>query len=305
MLGVAALVLVSALGPASAARADLPPDPAARLQVVVRKIHVRDSHETSASRELELLVSVCPDRGQGSCPDAQKVEMAHAFAAGSGGDVSLERVVPGAGDVMSSDVSPEAGLPVFAGQRYRFRSSLYDDGASDDDLGSIVAGLDAEHSWNLGTLTARSVHHDGSPGDYDLTYEIRRAPLPDLRIDGVRTIEAKDGQTYCAAIENVGERPSGLVSLAVRADGALVRSLTLSAVGVHQGTEHCVRRSELPAREHRLSFVLDEPRLVPEMDEANNAYAMTVSGRAASGGAPGGVASPEPAGARARPSESI
>ena len=44
--------------------------------------------------------------------------------------------------------------------------------------------MDEEHGWGIGTFTVRSHHDGGSNGDYELTYEIRRTPLPDLRVQG-------------------------------------------------------------------------------------------------------------------------
>jgi hypothetical protein len=64
------------------------------------------------------------------------------------------------------------------------------------------------HGWSLGTFTARSIQEDGSPGDYDITVEIRRTPLLDLSIKTIREIKSADGQFFCAAIQNVGDRPA-------------------------------------------------------------------------------------------------
>ena len=57
-----------------------------------------------------------------------------------------------------------------------------EDEFSYDFMGYVVVAVDAAHDWSLGTHTAGGIHNDGSPGDFDVTFEIRRAPLADLKI---------------------------------------------------------------------------------------------------------------------------
>jgi subtilase family serine protease len=75
----------------------------------------------------------------------------------------------------------------------------------------------------------------------------------------------------------------------------LVRAPILTALEVGQTTEHCVLRSELPARQHHLSFTVDEGRQIAEMDESNNHYEWGIPATGAATGADvGDVPSPEP-----------
>jgi subtilase family serine protease len=84
------------------------------------------------------------------------------------------------------------------------------------------------------------------------------------------------------------------VTLAVRADGALLRAPILPVLATNQITEHCVLRAELPAQQHQLSFAVDEPQQMFEMSKANNRYEMTIPARAATSAASVAIPSPEP-----------
>jgi hypothetical protein len=164
-----------------------------------------------------------------------------------------------------------------------------------DDMGTIDASLTEANGWDIGTHTARSIHGDGSPGDYSATWEIRRAPLPDLMNRGIRLLQTADGQFYCVTVQNIGEQSAEAVPLAVRADGVLVRAPTFGPLDVGQSVDHCVLRTELPAGEHLLSFTVDQQRQIPEMDERNNFYEWRIPARTAAAGAEAGpVAAPSP-----------
>jgi hypothetical protein len=306
MFAVAASVLLSALGPASPVRADPPPDPAARLDFVIKTIKIRDDRDLFGSGEMHFSAVLCAESSPGSCGRGPLVQLDYDFSASTGDTLTVDREVPRDGDVVSGGATTVAGVPVYPGQHYLFLANMFDNdvAVNGDNMGSIVAHVDEEHGWGVGTFTVRSLHIDeGTPGDYDLTFEIRPTPLPDLRINGVRQFESDGGQFYCAAMENIGERPSQLVTLAVRADGALLRAPTLPALAMNQITEHCVLRSELPAQQHQLSFAVDEPRQMFETSKVNNRYEMTIPARAPTGAGTGAAppAPPEPVVAQAEP----
>lgn len=230
------------------------------------------------------------------------------FHASSGADVTLNRVVPMSGDSTTPDVTPEAGMPVYAGRSYTFDFHVQDtDFVDGNRMGSVYVPVNERNGWSIGTFTTRSVSFEkgayGDPGNYAVTWEIRKTPLPDLVNRGIRLIESSDGQFYCVTVQNVGERPSALVPLAIQADGVILRAPTLPALDVGQTTEHCVLRSELPARQHHLSFMIDEGRQIAEMDESNNHYEWGVPATGAPTSADvGAVPSPEPSGTQAEPS---
>jgi hypothetical protein len=288
--GIAATVFMSLLGPPSAAAVDLTAPPDARLQIVINSVYIRDDQEFFGSGDMDIETYVCYESSTGGCKSSARVSWGELFGAGTGDTKVFDRVVPVEGDEVSGGATTQFGIPVYADERYLLRASMRED----HDMGAVTAHLTPENNWELGRHTVRSLHDDGSPGDYDLTFEIRRTPLPDLRINGVREIVSNDGHFYCVQVENIGEMPSYPAPLAVEADFRLVREVSLKELGVNEITEHCVIRSELPPGQVQLRFTIDEPQQIAEMDEDNQPYVMTIPALPTAG-APAASASPEPA----------
>jgi hypothetical protein len=314
-VGLAAAVFVTASGVPTPARADIPPDPVARVQLVIKSVHIYDDRDLFGAGDMRWQAELCttdvlrPAGCYGASQDMFGGDL--PFHADTGDDVTIDRVVPRSGDSMTPDVTPEAGMPVYAGRSYTLFFSMSDaDFVSVDWMGSVHVPVNEGNGWSIGTFTTRSVSVEtdtsGDPGNYAVTWEIRKTPLPDLVNRGIRLIDAGDGQFYCVTVQNIGERPSGPAPLAVRADGTLVRATTVSALEPLQTIEHCVLRSELPARQHHLSFMVDEERQLPEMDESNNHYEWGIPALAPTGAAPTSSASttvlpPEPKPAEEKP----
>jgi hypothetical protein len=204
--------------------------------------------------------------------------MEYAFDAGSGDTVPLERVIPREGDAMSGDVSPEAGLPVYTGQAYQFAIDIEerDPANSVQRMGYFVVDLNEAHDWGIGTAGARSWHDDKTQGDYVLYYEVRRAPLPDLRMSGFEIAGVSSAENVCGRIENVGQRPSGPFSVALSTEGKVVGGGPLASLDAGASTWTCVPRADLPVYRHNLVFSIDEARQIPEMEERNNADVLAV-----------------------------
>jgi hypothetical protein len=310
---VAASLAVSALGPPSPARADGPADPAARLQIVINTIHIIEDTDLIGSGEMKLSTGLTGP----AAPDAPgtagfKFIYDHAFSAGSGDDVTLDRVMPQDSDAPGPGVTPEAGVPVYPGLHYDLRFSMYDRDAFDidnDDMGAIVAHVDEDHGWEIGIHTVRSLHDDGSPGDYMLTFEVRRTPLPDLWVKSVYVQPSPGGAPgtswICADVWNAGQRPAPPSTLTARSEGKVLDTFTLPDLEVNWSYPHCISRSALPAQKHNLVFSVDDARQVPEMEEYNNVgiitleadptgTASTTSTTAPGSGAPVAAPSPEP-----------
>jgi hypothetical protein len=304
-LVIAAGLLMSALGPPSSVRADVPPgpvDPVARLQLVLKSIRIRDDRDLFGEGEMKFSAVLCEDDAPQSCGRGSSVRIDLNFNASSGQTVILDRVMPQEGDETTGAAFWFDGIAVFPGEHYHFQANIYDDDpTSDDHLGRLVAYLDEEHGWGIGTSTARSLHNDGSPGDYDLTFEVRRTPLPDFRINGVRHFESGGREFYCASVENIGERPSSPARLVFRARGVPGSGPVVPALEPNQISEHCIVRSELPAEQHQLEVTVDEPRQISEINEANNRYEMTVPAVAPASAAPGSAPSPQPAPPESQP----
>jgi hypothetical protein len=246
-------------------------DPVARLQVVIKNVHIYDDTDWLGDGELTLQAnfrSIDDTRRAGYLEESL---LQQKFHAGSGANVPLERILPGEGQSLGGDASIEVGLPVYAGQHYQFIADLSDqDVIGGDFLGQLVAPVDEEHGWGIGTFTLRSEHGPGQVGEYDVTYEIRRAPLPDLKINRFEVAGLPGSEQVCGQIYNGGERPSGPYSLVVRTEGKVVEQATLPDLAAGQTVFHCVQRSALPAHRHNAVFSLDETRAIPEMEELNN-----------------------------------
>jgi hypothetical protein len=299
---IAASLLVSALGPPAPLHADPPPDPSARLQIVAKSVYIHNDRDRFGAGEMNLFVRLS-DFGPGGNGIEQVMALwDEEFDVNSGDLHPLERMTPQNGDTLGGGASETEGIPVYDGQRYRLFVTMYDsDVLTDDEMGRITVYVDAEHAWNLGTSTVRSVRADGTPGDYDLTFEIRRMPLPNLLVNNFSIVGPPGSELVCGQIRNVGQQASGPIPLAVRTEGKVVEQTSLAALGPAGSTSHCVPRASLPAHKHNLVFSLDEPRQIPEMEELDNVNFVTVEASpegvadaAPVGPAPGPIPSPEP-----------
>jgi hypothetical protein len=270
-----------------------------RLEVELQVLHIFDDQDWFGAGELHLglVIQTCDLRVAVSpCWSSRDFQprsvggWGTSFSADSGDILNMDRLYPRTGDpVNGTTVSEAAGFPGYPGHQYRLRFMMYEEDPTavelgqcftfvmcdpDPALGSVTLEMNEANGWGLGVHgRVRSVRDDGDPGDFEVTYEVRRTPLPDLWARGIRQIGEGDRAFYCVVVQNVGERPSPQFPLSVRADGQLVRTLDpMPALDVGETTEHCAIRSELPAKEHLLSFVVDEGRRVAELYESNNRY---------------------------------
>jgi hypothetical protein len=317
-LGLAAAVLLGPVGPAVSAPADGAKrnlsdqsDPDARIQVVLKQVHIFDDEDTFGEGEIHLLaiVTECVD---GQCAwqcvvpndycnaDGPIFSQARLnFGADSGDRVNLgDRLMPRSDDAVFAatraalGVSDEAGIPVYAGKRYQFGVLGWENdvGPFDfDTLGYLSADIDESNGWGVGTYTRTSVENDdGNPGSFEMTFEIRRTPLPDLVPGAIRSLNLDDGRpVVCPSVTNRGERDAGPFRMELGVDVAPVPGQTfgITSLAVGEVLEHCFL---VPAGQHRYTVTLDPTRQVPEMNEHNNAMAETI----ALGSAPTGGASP-------------
>lgn len=277
-----------------------------RLEVELKVLHVLDDQDWFGAGELHLAMGVqtCDIRVAVSpCWESRDFQprsvggWGQSVSADSGDILTMDRLYPQPGDwVDGTTVSGATGFPVYPGHQYRLRFGMWEDDPTaveigqcftvvlcdpDPALGSVTLELNEANGWGLGMHgRVRSVRDDGDPGDFEVTYEVRRTPLPDLWARGIRQIGEGNQAFYCVAVQNIGERPSGPFPLSVRTDGRLLRTLDpMPALDVGETTEHCAARSELPAEKHLLSFVVDEARRVTEAHENNNRYEWGVPAR--------------------------
>jgi hypothetical protein len=234
LLGVllALALMLSALGPAALVGvAAAPAEPVARLQVVVKEITVHKDHDPlfAGSGEMSLAVQVwrCNDGAPPPCSSQADPDKGHPgmlvdvadvlFSAETGDTVALGLVVP-----------RDRAFPVFPGEPDVVRISLreWDGITSDpDEMGHVYHYLDTEErGLGLGTHTARSFKEEQYQwGDFTVTYEIRRAPLPDLRPVNIKVhdLPGSARNRVCMAVQNVELGEAGPHEVALQVDGVV------------------------------------------------------------------------------------
>jgi hypothetical protein len=268
-------------------------DPDARLQIVLKQVHIFDDEDTFGEGEIHLLAIVT------ECLDAQCVWQCAVpndyctadgpifsqallnFGANSGDRVNLgDRLMPRSDDAVFAatraalGVSDEAGIPVQAGKRYQFGVLGWENDAGPfdfDTLGYFSLDIEESNGWGVGSYTRPGVmNDDGKPGDFEMTFEVRRTPLSDLVPASIRGQLLDDGRpVVCATVANTGERESVPFQMVLRADGADVPGGTFGAPGLAVGEPfaHCFL---VAAGQHRYALSVDESRQVAEMNESNN-----------------------------------
>jgi hypothetical protein len=301
LLGLA-LVLVAVGAPAPLGAAEDPPQPAARLQVVLKEVKVHNAREglLSGKGEMQFYTVIwrCNEGVPPPCrtklssesglmdniQGAPIVRAGSLFNADSGDTVTLDQEVPRDGDqIWGGETSQQLGFPVYAGQLYVVRFHMLewdgDDFNGNEILGDVYHYLDtAKHGLGVGIHTERSWYYpsDGGAGqgDYTLTYEIRPIP-PDLRPVSIKVHDLPDGASkrVCMAVQNVEVGITGPFEVALRVDGVVPPGGRATADGLAPGThrELCVAVA-LPPGPHTLEAVVDEPGAVAELDETNNVY---------------------------------
>lgn len=274
----ATALLESALGPPSAVGTAAEGDEAAaRLQIVVKSVHIYDDTDWGKG-EMGLTAGLAEGEGEVTRFTPQIAYMKADFSANSGDDYQMGHVLPTEGDVMTAGTSPEAGIPVVAGGQYVFYADIFEkDGifSSVDYLGEIEFPLNAGNGWGIGEHTIRSVK-DGKQGNFALTFEIRRAPLPDLRPVNIKVTDLPGStkKRVCVAVVNSEIGQAGRFEVALLVNNTALNGVRLTGVGPAPGThEDVCAESELPGPgELQLKAVVDPGRALLEYNEVNNAY---------------------------------
>ncbi|HEX3245630.1 MAG TPA: CARDB domain-containing protein [Chloroflexota bacterium] len=274
-------------------------DPDARIQVVLKQVHIFDDEDTIGEGEIHLLAIVT------ECVDAQCVwqcavpndyciadgpiysQALMNFGANSGDRVNLgDRVMPRADDAVFAatraalGVSDETGIPLHVGKHYQFGVLGWENdvGPFDfDTLGYFSVDLDESNGWGTGSDTRIGFQNDGTPGDFEMTFEIRRTPLPDLVPQSIQGQLLDDGRPIvCTLVANVGEQDSGDFQMVLRADGADIPSGTFGGprLAVGEKLSHCFL---VAAGQHRYTLSVDESHQVAEMNEYNNTLDQAVA----------------------------
>ena len=110
------------------------------------------------------------------------------------------------------------------------------------------------------------------PSHFDVSFEIRRAPLPDLVAHNLTPFTASNGKAAVRMIiQNVGAKDAGPFQIALREDGREIPVVTYDIPELPAGETRDAFYFPPDTGEHRYALTIDEPRTVPEMDETNNA----------------------------------
>jgi hypothetical protein len=271
-------LLASSLGaPVPVGVAAEPTKPSARLQIVVKNVKIHDDRDgiLSGDGEMRFFAGIwrCKSDGQPLCvsstpagvPDALPRSVASfgeplartgiLFSAGRGDTAALNSVIPGSGGEMwGQDTSPELGFAVYSGQHYMVQFDMEEwDGESynnSDYMGLVYQQISLENT-GLGTHTARSLSEDGThPGDYTVTYEVRRAPVSDLTPGYIKVapVPGSPKSHVCMSAVNHELEESGPFVVALRVDGTVPPGgrIEASTLGGGEFGESCVD-VELPA----------------------------------------------------------
>jgi len=277
VLGIAAGVLATALVPPSFARAADPPDSELRLQVVLKQVHIVHDRDWGEG-EMSLSLSFYESDGERTHQTLPIVETTHTFSGSDGDDVVLSRLFPWEGDQMSSGVTRFAGIPVYGGRQYLFSASMTEGDffTAEDLMGKIEFPVNTENGWGIGTHKVRGVKFDGTPADFELTFELRAAPLPDLRPVGIKVLELPGStrELLCAGVVNSGIANPGPFEVTFRVNDNVPPGGKATAAQLVSGTggDLCAEVDLPDAGQHRLSAYVDESRAVTEINETNNVY---------------------------------
>lgn len=304
-LGLAAGLLISALAPPVPAQAQGPVirdhrDPYARILLVVKSVKIHNDMdwgdgEFAFSLRVHAFDDVCTDSVDTGCANLLVQGGLPGFSGPAGTVKQVNRVVPAYGDTVNDRaVAPPFGIPIREGSRYGFTiTGTESDPRYDDDLGSLtVPFTDEAGQVRFGTHTQRAFggcvdrppvgvdfcgpdSPDDPSGGFEIEYEIRRAPVPDLRIGGLKVLDLPGTATklVCAGVINSEAGDAGPFEAVLRIDGGQpVAKATAGRLAAGTSGDLCFE-AVLPATgQHELTVVVDEADGVLEFNERNNTY---------------------------------
>jgi hypothetical protein len=293
LLALAATLFASALGSPSTVRADPLTDPAARVQIVIKTIHIIDDHDGfltgAGDMELEVVLSCYakPTPCLGKHPGVNLAIYRKKFTANTGETVAFDDLVLPQPNELTDPLygSTDSGYPLDLGQNYHLALRMQEIDPLDGfvAMGSRTLLLTPENGWGIGTHNLYTVLPDRL-GDFEVELEIRRAPLPDIQPIDIKVDDLPDSprKRVCTVVRNVGAAVAGPFQLALYVDDVepSVGRPSVPILGAEESAERCVE-IPLPPGPHRLRAVVDEPHRLMELNETNNAYERTYPASAA------------------------
>jgi len=275
-------------------------DPAARVQILLKSIHVANDRDGWARGAGDFTLTVSffqcagpqPPCGSGDGGTRLVAEWKRDFSADSGDVKTLDRLMPITADVKEPSLASEDGaLALYEGRSYMFQVSMFErDTHVGDHMGGIQRILEKSNYWGIGTyereaageLKEKIFGRDDQcagcggiiVGDYLVTYQILDPGLPDLKPTAIRTLgDAGDGlEEVCLAVVNQGTWTSGPFNMALFIDQAPAVNGSVNVVGLDANAPHesCFRTTLPSSGIHALDLIVDQPRAVPELNERNN-----------------------------------
>jgi hypothetical protein len=286
VFGLVAALIVSSLGSAAPGRAAATIPPEARLQVIVKSVTIYDDHDPFPFGVGELRLSAALHR---CVPEPEpcvyedghrQIPQAHAsksFEADEGEAVALNWILPDATEQVFGgyDLSEGAGFPLYPGERYLLIFEMMElDENTDDYLGAVVEQISAADGWHLGTRSARGLYvEDGLAliDSYEVLFEIRRTPLPDLRPTKAVVRDGSGGlSNVCLGVVNEGSEIAGPFQLIVSLDQMAIGIAQLQGLAAEATQEVCINAYVPPAGEHQIGVIADQTQQLPELDEYDN-----------------------------------
>jgi hypothetical protein len=291
-LGLAAALLTSTLGAPAPAVAQEPiihdhrmgGPPVARVQVVIHQVKIIDDRDWGDGEFYLWYTLVCAEvtakcMGYGEIfLDGYETQ----FSAGSGETHTLNQLLPIDGSPLPHyDATAETGYALYPGHNYRLRFGMEErDSITNRELmGDFKFPMTPESGWGIGTYTLRSVHNDDSPGDFEVTFEVRRVPLADLRPVNIKVsdLPGSTKKRVCMPVQNVEPGNAGPFEVLLRVDDAVLPDARTTVPGLTPGnaTEACVETQLPDSGQHLLEAVVDPANALLEYNEANNVYQQT------------------------------
>jgi hypothetical protein len=291
-----ALSALVGIGAPAAHAADT--DPPARIMLKTHSIYVLDDSEWGTA-ELRYTVSIqrrSPACG-GLCPN-DRFEYTYSFDGDKGTtksfDGALDQLVPTyRTQPPEIFVAPQAGLAMFPGDDLVVKwKGVEDDPGFDDYLGSVETAHTYVQRWGLDTVHEKWTNDILGQGGFKATYEIVRAPLPDLTVPSIRVGNFADNgdDIVCVTVANQGPEPASAYTVRFYVDGSPPPNGVIAEAGVLPGggqRERCFQTT-IAAGQHQFTAAVDEDQKIPEMNEFNNraSQTATIQLRAAPGTAP-------------------
>jgi subtilase family serine protease len=136
---------------------------------------------------------------------------------------------------------------------------------------SLHLQLSDDNGWKIG---AHQVAASNGSAAATVVYEIRYAPLPDLRPVAIR-VEKKDEREHayiCATVENIGTRASPGAQIFMTRAGQATSTAWVSTLGPGETGEECAETGPFAPGVHTLGAVVDAPDQLVEVNETNNEF---------------------------------